>query len=341
MENLFTKLLAERDYLIADGAMGTSLFKRGLETGDAPELWNVDHKDRVESVHQEYVDSGSDIILTNSFGGNAFRLKLHKSEDRVFELNKAAAERCRVVADATDRDIVVAGSMGPTGEIMQPVGALSHEDAVAGFKAQAEGLKAGGADVLWIETMSSKEESAAAVEGAATVGLPVVTTMTFDTAGKTMMGVSPEAAYEHLNTLATKPKAIGANCGLGPTESVISLAQISAVMDKDAVMVAKANCGIPQYKNGEFIFSGTPELMGKYARMARDCGARIIGGCCGSDGEVIKAIASSLKGYEPQERPSNEKIIETLGALTNAPSPHSHGGDDDGGRKTRRRRRDK
>ena len=338
MENLFTKLLAERDYLIADGAMGTSLFKRGLETGDAPELWNVDHTDRVESVHQEYVDAGSDIILTNSFGGNSFRLKLHKSEDRVFELNKAAAERCRVVADASERDVVVAGSMGPTGEIMEPVGALSHDEAVAGFKEQAEGLKAGGADVLWIETMSSREESAAAVEGAASVGLPVVTTMTFDTAGKTMMGVSPEEAYEHLNTLSTRPKAIGANCGLGPTESMISLSQIQSVMDEDAVIVAKANCGIPQYKDGQFIFSGTPELMGKYARMARDCGARIIGGCCGSDGKVIEAITASLKGYEPQATPSNEKIIEVLGPLTNAPSPHSHG-DDDGGRKSRRRRR--
>ncbi|MDX1738215.1 MAG: homocysteine S-methyltransferase family protein, partial [Alphaproteobacteria bacterium] len=194
MANLFEKLLSERDYLIADGAMGTSLFKRGLQTGDAPELWNVDHPDRVESVHQEYVDAGSDIVLTNSFGCNEFRLKLHNAQDRVFELNKAAAERARAVADKADRDVVVGGSMGPSGEILEPVGALSYEDAVKGFKAQAEGLKAGGADVLWIETMSSREESAAAIEGASQVGLPIGTTMTFDTNGKTMMGVSPEEA---------------------------------------------------------------------------------------------------------------------------------------------------
>ncbi|WP_420549336.1 betaine--homocysteine S-methyltransferase [Curvivirga sp.] len=340
MENLFTKLLNERDYLIADGAMGTSLFKRGLQTGDAPELWNVDHQDRVESVHQEYVDNGSDIVLTNSFGCNEFRLKLHNSEDRVFELNKAAAERARKVADASDRDVVVGGSMGPTGEILEPAGTLKYEEAVAAFKAQAEGLKAGGVDVLWIETMSGREESAAAVEGASSVGLPVVTTMTFDTNGKTMMGVSPEDAYEHLSHLPTQPAAIGANCGLGPTESVISLAQMQTVVDANAVIVAKANCGIPQYVNGEFIFSGTPELMGKYARMARDCGAKIIGGCCGSDGEVIKAITDSLKDYTPGEKPSEEKIIEVLGPLSNGPSPHSHGGDEnEGGRRGRKRRR--
>lgn len=343
MSNLFLELLEKRPYLIADGAMGTSLFKRGLETGDAPELWNVDHKDRVESVHQEYVDAGSDIILTNSFGCNRHRLKLHNAQDRTYELNKAAAERARAVADAAARPVVVAGSMGPTGEILEPVGALSVADATEAFAEQAKGLKDGGVDVLWVETMSSREESQAAVAGASSVGLPVVTTMTFDTAGKTMMGVSPQEAYEHLSHLETAPTAIGANCGLGPTESVISISQMTAIVPKDAVIVAKANCGIPEFKNGEFRFSGTPDLMGKYARMARDCGARIIGGCCGSDGTVIKAIADSLKDYEPGERPSDEKIIEVLGPLANMPAggAHSHGGggsEDGEGRRRRRRR---
>lgn len=341
MSNLFLELLEKRPYLIADGAMGTSLFKRGLETGDAPELWNVDHKDRVESVHQEYVDAGSDIILTNSFGCNRHRLKLHQAQDRAHELNKAAAERARKVADAAGRPVVVAGSMGPTGEILEPVGALSVADAVEAFAEQARGLKDGGVDVLWVETMSSREESQAAVTGAASVGLPVVTTMTFDTAGKTMMGVSPQQAYEHLSHLESAPIAIGANCGLGPTESVISIAQMTAIVPDDAVIVAKANCGIPEFKNGEFRFSGTPELMAKYARMARDCGARIIGGCCGSDGTVIKAIAEALDGYEPGERPDQDKIIEVLGPLANMPAggAHGHGGGEEGEGRRRRRRR--
>lgn len=340
MSNLFLDLLNERPYLIADGAMGTSLFNRGLQSGDAPELWNVDHKDRVESVHQEYVDAGSDIILTNSFGGNAYRLKLHKSEDRVHELAKAAAERAKTVADKADRPIIVGGSIGPTGELFVPLGPLTIAEATKAFAAVAQGLVDGGADVLWIETMSSKEESEAAVAGAATTGLPVVTTMTFDTNGKTMMGITPEEAYQHLDQLAVSPVAMGANCGLGPTESVMSLSSISDVMKPGAVIVAKANCGVPVFSDGEFKFTGTPELMGKYARMARDCGARIIGGCCGSDGTIVKAISDSLKDYTPGDKPTTEQIIDTLGALSTGPSPHSHGGegDDSGARKRRRRR---
>ena len=341
MSNLFLDLLEKRDYLVADGAMGTSLFKRGLQTGDAPELWNVDHQDRVESVHQEYVDAGSDIILTNSFGCNEHRLKLHNAQDRTYELNKAAAERARKVADAADRPVVVAGSMGPTGEILEPVGALSMADAAKAFAEQAKGLKDGGADVLWIETMSSREESQAAVEGASTAGLPIVTTMTFDTAGKTMMGVSPQDAYTHLSGLEVKPAAIGANCGLGATESVISLCDMTDIVPDGAWIVAKANCGIPQYKDGKFEFTGTPELMADYARMARDAGARIIGGCCGSDGAVVKAIADALKDYTPGDKPDQDQIIAKLGALTNMPAggAHGHGGsDEEGGRKRRRRR---
>lgn len=339
MSNIFTDLLAERPYLIADGAMGTSLFKRGLETGDAPELWNVNEKEKVESVHQEYVDAGSDIILTNSFGGNSYRLKLHQSQDRVHELAKAAAERARVVADRSERPVIVAGSIGPTGELFVPVGPVTFEEGKAAFAELAQGLVDGGADILWVETMSSREESAAAVAGAASTGVPVVTTMTFDTAGKTMMGVSPQEAYEHLAGLDVQPAAMGANCGLGPTESVLSLAAIAEVKAADAVIVAKANCGIPEFKNGQFSFSGTPELMGKYARMARDCGARIIGGCCGSDGVVVKAIADALKDYEPGDLPSQEQVIEALGPLSNGPSPHSHGAEEEKGERRRRRRR--
>ena len=339
MSNLFLDLLNERPYLIADGAMGTSLFNRGLQSGDAPELWNVDHKDRVESVHQEYVDAGSDIILTNSFGGNEYRLKLHKSEDRVHELAKAAAERARVIADKADRPVVVGGSIGPTGELFDPLGPLTIAEATKAFAAQARGLVDGGADVLWIETMSSREESEAAVAGAATTGMPVVATMTFDTNGKTMMGISPEEAYLHLDQLDVSPTAIGANCGLGPTESVMSLSAIADIMKPDTVIVAKANCGVPIFSDGEFKFTGTPELMGKYARMARDCGARIIGGCCGSDGTIVKAIKDGLDGYTPGVKPTSAQIIETLGALSTGPSPHSHGGDDDSANRKRRRRR--
>ena len=316
MSDAFLKLLGERGYLVADGAMGTNLFKRGLETGYPPELWNVEHPERIASVHQEFVDAGCDLILTNSFGGNAYRLKLHEAQDRAYELAKAAAEIARLVADKADRPVFVGGSMGPTGELLVPNGALTHEEAVEAFAEQARGLADGGADFLWVETMSSREEVDAAIEGAQTTGLQVVATMTFDTAGRTMMGVTPEEAYAHIHSRPHHPLAIGANCGLGATENVVSVAAIGKIADPETIIVAKANCGVPEFKNGEFTYTGTPELMADYARLARDAGARIIGGCCGSDGTVMKAIVESLKGYEPKSIPTPLEVIRLLGPST-------------------------
>lgn len=344
-ENLFLKLLDERTHLIADGAMGTNLFIRGLVSGDAPELWNIDHPDRVMSVHKEFVDNGADIILTNSFGANAFRLKLHDAQDRAYALNKAAAARARSVADTADRPLVVAGSIGPTGELFEPVGPVTFEDGKAAFYEQARGLIDGGADVLWIETISSYEESAAAIAGAAATGHPVISTMTFDTVGKTMMGVSPADAYKHLSVQPIVPVAIGANCGLGATENVLTIQDMHKVAAADTILVAKANCGVPEFKNGVFTYTGTPELMADYARMARDSGARIIGGCCGTDGVVLRAIRDALDGYRPGPAPTLDQIVEKLGPLAgvtdkkqNACAP-SCGKSDDGGRRSRRRRR--
>ena len=172
MNNRFTDLLARRRCLLADGATGSNLFEMGLISGDAPELWNVDHPDRIKLLHQRFVDAGADIILTNTFGGTRYRLKLHKAEDRVRELNRTAAQLARSVADASGREIIVAGSMGPTGEILEPLGPVSSADASAAFAEQAVALAEGGADVLWIETLSSREELEAAIEGARAAGLP-------------------------------------------------------------------------------------------------------------------------------------------------------------------------
>ena len=189
--NRFTRLLSERPWLLADGATGSNLFDVGLMSGDAPELWNVDHPERITKLHQDFVDAGADIILTNSFGGTVYRLKLHNAQGRMAELNTRAAQIARQVADASGRTVAVAGSMGPTGEIMEPIGPLSFEQAKAAFAEQALALAAGGADVLWIETMSSREEVEAAVAGAAVANLPIVCTLSFDTNGRTMMGISP------------------------------------------------------------------------------------------------------------------------------------------------------
>ncbi|TJX47204.1 MAG: betaine--homocysteine S-methyltransferase, partial [Mesorhizobium sp.] len=190
--NPIEALLAEKGVLLADGATGTNLFAMGLEAGEAPELLNETAPDTITSLHQNFVDAGADIILTNSFGGTRHRLKLHHAQDRVHALNKRAAEIARAVADKAGRRVIVAGSVGPTGELLVPLGAMTYDEAVDAFAEQIEGLKEGGAEVAWIETMSAPDEIRAAAEAAIRVGLPYTYTGSFDTAGRTMMGLLPK-----------------------------------------------------------------------------------------------------------------------------------------------------
>ncbi len=311
----FTEALASRPWLLADGATGTNYFQMGLVSGDAPELWNFEHPDRVRSLHRRFIAAGADIILTNTFGGNRHRLKLHNAQDRVREINMAAARNARAEADAAGRPVYVGGSIGPTGEIFQPVGALAYEEGVSAFAEQAEALKEAGVDVLWIETMSSEEELRAAVEGAAKAGLPIVTTMSFDTNGRTMMGITPAAFGALSATLSAAPVAIGANCGVGASELVATVLGITAARP-EANVVAKGNCGVPQYVDGHIHYSGTPELMADYARLALDAGAKIIGGCCGTSPEHLAAMRLSLETYTRGERPSVETIEARLGPVS-------------------------
>src|SRR6056297_2851874 len=281
MSDKLSTLLAQRDWILADGATGTTLFNMGLQSGDAPELWNVDHPDRIATLYRGAVDAGSDLFLTNSFGGTAARLKLHDAQDRVFELNRLAAEIGREVADAQTRTVVVAGSVGPTGEIMAPMGSLTHDTAVEMFHEQAEGLKAGGADVLWVETISAPEEFAAAAQAFALADMPWCGTMSFDTAGRTMMGLTSADLVKRVGKLAHQPLAFGANCGVGASDL---LRTILGFVDAETSLplIAKGNAGIPKYHDGHIHYDGTPELMGEYAVLARDAGATIIGGCCGT-----------------------------------------------------------
>ncbi|MGL6183638.1 MAG: betaine--homocysteine S-methyltransferase [Aestuariivirga sp.] len=311
----FTEALASRPWLLADGATGTNYFQMGLESGDAPEMWNLEHPERVRDLHRRFIAAGADIILTNTFGGNRHRLKLHNAQDRVAEINVAAVKNARAEADAAGRAVYVGGSIGPTGEILEPVGTLSHDDAVAAFAEQAMALKAGGADVLWIETMSSEEELKAAVEGAAKASLPIVTTMSFDTNGRTMMGITPKAFGAITAALPVQPVAIGANCGVGASELIATVLGISEARP-DAAVVAKGNCGIPQYVDGHIHYTGTPELMADYARIALDAGARIIGGCCGTSPEHLAAMRKSLESYSRGARPSVELIEQKLGPVS-------------------------
>jgi methionine synthase I (cobalamin-dependent) len=290
--NAFQSLLASRSYLLADGAMGTMLMSIGLGQGEAPEEWNLSHPDRIRVIHRDYIAAGSHVILTNSFGGNRFRLQRHGLQDRVAELNVAAAALARAEADAALGHVAVAGSIGPSGELIEPMGLLSFAQAQGGFAEQAAALVEGGVDALWIETMSDLQELQAAVMGARSVShLPLVTTLTFDTNGHTMMGVGPVQGLEAMREL--KVAALGGNCGNGPAE-IEEAIRLMRATDPNVPLVAKANAGIPEYVDGELCYSGTPDVMARYALRVRDLGAKIIGGCCGTTPTHVRAMARAL-----------------------------------------------
>ena len=281
MTNPIDALLAEKGVLLADGATGTNLFAMGLEAGEAPELLNESAPDTITSLHQNFVDAGADIILTNSFGGTRHRLKLHHAQDRVHALNKRAAQIARAVADKAGRKVIVAGSVGPTGELLVPLGAMTYDEAVDAFAEQIEGLKAGGAEVAWIETMSAPDEIRAAAEAAIRVGLPYTYTGSFDTAGRTMMGLLPKDIHGVVDGLSQAPLGVGANCGVGASDILASLLDMTEAKP-EATVIVKGNCGIPEFRGTEIHYSGTPELMADYVRLAVDAGAKIVGGCCGT-----------------------------------------------------------
>jgi 5-methyltetrahydrofolate--homocysteine methyltransferase len=340
MSNRLADLLASRPYLIADGATGTNLFAAGLATGEAPDLWVEQRPDEVIKLHRSFIDAGSDVILSNSFGGTRYRLKLHGADGRVQELNRRAAELAREAADRAGRPVVVAGSMGPTGELIEPLGQLSFEACVEAYAEQAAGLAAGGADILWLETLSSPEELKAAALGASSAGLPVTATLSFDTNGRTMMGITPAAALELFRGIQPPLAAFGANCGVGAAELAATILGLTQDLRPGEVVIAKGNCGVPSWHEGHIHYSGTPELMAEYARLVRDAGARIVGGCCGTTPEHIRAIRDALAEHTPGERPTVEGVVARLGALSDGTmslwSPAGSGSDPRGRRGRRR-----
>ncbi len=337
MTNTLSRLLADRDWLLADGATGTTLFNMGLQSGDAPEFWNVDRPDDVRTLYRGAVDAGSDLFLTNTFGGNAARLKLHDGQTRVRELNRAGAEIGREIADQAGHPVVVAGSVGPTGEIMAPMGALTHDLAVEMFHEQAEGLKEGGADVLWVETISAPEEYKAAAEAAERADMPWCGTMSFDTAGRTMMGVTSAEMVKMVGKLSHPPLAFGANCGVGASDLLRTVLGFTAT-DPGRPVIAKGNAGIPKYVDGHIHYDGTPDLMADYAVLARDSGAKIIGGCCGTTPEHLRQMRAALESREKGARPELAAIEAALGGFSSASDGTDGAGPQRRERSGRRRR---
>jgi 5-methyltetrahydrofolate--homocysteine methyltransferase len=296
--NKLLDLLQKESVLLLDGAMGTELFARGLVSGGSPEEWNVTHPERVQDVHKAYVEAGSNIILTNSFGGTRYRLKLHNFQDRVVELNRAAAQNARVAANAADHPVLVAGSMGPTGELLIPMGSMSYDECRDAFAEQARGLVEGGVDVLWVETMSDLNEVKAAIEGARSVDpdIPMCATMSYDTRGRTMMGVTGAQMVQELAGLGLT--AVGANCGNNLIDTEAALAEMHTAAP-DMLLIAKANAGMPRFEGDKLIYDGSPEVMAAYADRVRSHSIALIGGCCGSGPAHIRMMRQVLDGVIP------------------------------------------
>lgn len=324
------ELLSEKGYLLLDGAMGTMLMSVGLDQGAPPEGWNLEHPEHVLQVHRQYIEAGSDIILTNTFGGSSFRLKLHDLQDRVVELNKSAASIARRAADNAPKTVLVGGSMGPTGELLEPLGTMTFDRARMAFAEQAKGLSEGGVDLLWIETMSDLGEVRAAIEGARSESdLPIVATLSFDTHGRTMMGVTPRQALEILQPYDLL--AVGANCGsnLPDTEAAV---QAMRAGDDRILIVSKANAGIPHWEGDDLVYDGTPDVMAAHARRARALGAQLIGSCCGSTSEHVKAMSRALA-----EPVGTDLALQAISASSNGDlSPNEA---PTGSRRRKRRRR--
>ena len=283
----------ENAVLASDGAMGTMLQERGLTDGGAPELWNIEKPEEIEAVLEAYAAAGAKFITTNTFGATRGRLELHGLADRVFELNQAGAAIARKVADRHPGSFVM-GDIGPSGELMDPMGTLTPESAKELFAEQIKGLVAGGVDAILIETMSDLAEVEAAVEAAKEVapGMPIIATMSFDTNLRTMMGVKPAMAVTHLSSIGVR--IIGANCGRGTDEMRQIAQEMVDARPEGVFIITQSNSGLPKLVGDTFIYEGTPDEMAKYAAEMKEMGVNIVGSCCGSTPAHTKAIAAAI-----------------------------------------------
>ncbi len=285
--------LLEKSALASDGAMGTMLQEAGLTDGGSPELWNVERPEEIEKILESYASAGASFITTNTFGGTRGRLGMHGLESRVAELNKAGAAIARKVADRHP-GVFVMGDIGPSGDLMEPMGTLTLDSGKELFAEQIRGLVAGGVDAILIETMSDLGEVEAAVNAAHEVapGLPVIVTLSFDTNLRTMMGVKPAAAVTQLAAMGVR--IIGANCGRGVDEMLLIAKELVGARPEGVFIITQSNAGLPKLQGDVFIYDGSPEDMADYARQMVELGINIIGSCCGSTPAHTRAIASTL-----------------------------------------------
>ncbi len=291
MNRLAALLGADRPVLF-DGAMGTLLQDSGLEDGAPGELWNLENPDAVRAAHVAYADAGARLLTTNTFGGTRPRLDMHGLGDRLAEVNRNAAGIARSVAD--ERGLLVAGDLGPTGELLAPLGAMTFEEAQALFAEQLTALVEGGIDLVLVETLSDLGEADAALAAAREVApeLPVAVTMSFDTNVRTMMGVRPAAAVVHL--AAAGADAVGANCGRGPGEMEIIAAEMLKARPAGLLLIAQSNAGLPHVVGDHFEYDATPGDMAVHTARLAELGVDLVGGCCGSTPAHIAAMGAAF-----------------------------------------------
>jgi len=273
--------------------MGTMLQSRGLTDGGAPELWNVERPEEIEAVLEEYASAGARLITTNTFGGTHGRLAMHGLESRLFELNKAGAQIARKVADRHPGTFVM-GDVGPSGDLMEPMGTMTPESAKELFAEQIGALVAGGVDAILIETMSDLGEVEAAVRAVQSIAedMPIIATLSFDTNMRTMMGVKPAQAVQALSQLGVR--IIGANCGRGMDEMRVIAAQLVEARPEGVFIIAQSNAGLPVLVGDEFVYQGTPAEMADFAKEMKKIGVNILGSCCGSSPAHTAAINQAL-----------------------------------------------
>jgi 5-methyltetrahydrofolate--homocysteine methyltransferase len=291
MKSLMDRL-TQGETLVSDGAWGTLLQSMGLQTGESPESWNLTHPDKVRSVAQQYVEAGSDIVLTNSFGGSRFKLERYGLSEKMADINRTAAALSREAAG--DRHVL--GSIGPTGKMLI-MGEVTETEWIEAFGLQARALTEGGAEGVCIETMSALDEALCAIQGVReNTDCIIACTFTFERTQqgeyRTLMGVSPEAMAEAL--LKAGADIIGTNCGNGMQRMVDIVHELRVVDDKVPVLV-HANAGMPVLKEGKTLFPESPDETAGWVVALRDAGANIIGGCCGTTPEHIRAICRALK----------------------------------------------
>lgn len=292
-QNLLEKLSSQK-VLLGDGAMGTELQKRGLPNGGCPEEFNITHPDIVQGIYLGYYNAGSDIVETNSFGGNRSRLKMHDFAGRGAEFNRRAAELAREVCPEGK---FVGGSIGPTGDIIEPLGELSQQAAFEIFSEQSEALAEGGVDVIYVETMMAPEEAAIAIRAVKEkTGLPVVATMTFELgkAGlRTMWGTDVAGAVQKLTDAGAD--IIGANCGRGFEEMIAIVEEMRPLTTKP--IIAQSNAGIPEWVNGVSVYRQTPETVKPNVERLLKLGVNILGGCCGTGPAHIKMMRGLVDAF--------------------------------------------